>query len=115
MPRKPKQPCGYPGCPELSEGRYCEKHRKLVAKNYETYTRNPELKKKYNSRWKQVRDRYVRLHPFCERCLEQGRLTAVQEVHHIVPLARGGTHNAGNLMSLCRSCHNKIHHEMGDR
>ena len=24
-------------------------------------------------------------------------------------------HNKENLMSLCRSCHNKIHHELGDR
>lgn len=33
------------------------------------------------------------------------------EVYHIVPATRGGTHEDSNLMSLCRSCHNKIHHE----
>ena len=115
MPRRPKQPCAYPGCPRLSDGRYCEEHRKLVARNYETYTRDPEIKRKYGSRWKRIRNRYVKLHPFCERCLEQGRLMPVAEVHHILPVARGGTHDERNLMSLCQSCHNKIHHDLGDR
>lgn len=39
----------------------------------------------------------------------------MEEVHHILPVSRGGRHNKENLMSLCRSCHNKIHIEMGDR
>lgn len=115
MPRKPKQPCAYPGCPKLSDGRYCEEHRKVVARTYETYTRDPAVKKKYGSKWKCIRDRYVKEHPFCERCLKEGRLTSVQEVHHIIPVASGGTHDEANLMSLCRSCHNKIHFELGDR
>lgn len=115
MPRKPKQPCAYPGCPKLSDERYCEEHRKVVAKNYDKYTREPSVKKKYNRQWARARARYASLHPFCERCLEEGRVTPVQEVHHKLPLARGGTHAEENLMSLCRSCHNKIHHELGDR
>ncbi|MCR1954151.1 HNH endonuclease, partial [Clostridioides mangenotii] len=23
MPKKPKRPCSYPGCPELTDGRFC--------------------------------------------------------------------------------------------
>ena len=26
MPRKPKRPCKHPGCPNLTEGDYCEVH-----------------------------------------------------------------------------------------
>ena len=37
MPRKPKRPCSYPGCPRLTDGRYCEEHAKLEAKRYEKY------------------------------------------------------------------------------
>lgn len=54
-------------------------------------------------------------HPLCERCLDEGRLTLMDEVHHIVPISRGGTNDEANLMSLCHSCHTKIHHELGDR
>ena len=115
MPRKPKQPCAYPGCPNLSDGRYCEQHRKLVEKNYEQYSRDPAVHKKYGRAWKRIRDSYVKTHPFCERCFEQGILVPVDEVHHKVPISQGGTHDRSNLMSLCKSCHNKIHHEIGDR
>ncbi|QCX47519.1 HNH endonuclease, partial [Arcanobacterium haemolyticum] len=31
-------------------------------------------------------------HPLCEDCLEAGRYTPVQEVHHVLPLEHGGTH-----------------------
>ena len=71
--------------------------------------------KKYGRAWKRIRDRYAAAHPLCEMCLKEGRLTPVEEVHHIVPLSQGGTHRNDNLMSLCQSCHTKIHHELGDR
>lgn len=28
MPRKPKRPCSFPGCPNLTDGRFCEEHEK---------------------------------------------------------------------------------------
>lgn len=115
VPRKPKQPCAYPGCPRLTDGRYCEEHRKMVERNYERYSRDPDVHKKYGRAWRRIRDQYVKTHPFCEECFKRGILVPVDEVHHIVPVSRGGTNNPNNLMSLCKSCHNKIHHEMGDR
>ena len=48
-------------------------------------------------------------------CYAKGILTPVDSVHHILPLAEGGTHERSNLMSLCRSCHSKVHAERGDR
>ena len=73
------------------------------------------MHRKYGRAWKRIRDRYAAEHPLCERCLAEGRVTLMEEVHHIVPVSKGGTHDRSNLMSLCRSCHNKIHIEMGDR
>lgn len=115
MPMKPKQPCAYPGCPRLSDGRYCEEHRKIMVRDYDRYERDHESRKRYQGDWKRIRESYVKIHPFCERCFENGVLTPVDEVHHKLPVSRGGTNEWSNLMSLCRSCHNKIHHEMGDR
>lgn len=31
------------------------------------------------------------------------------EIHHVVPLALGGTNNIGNLVRLCAPCHDKAH------
>ena len=115
MPSKPKRPCSYPGCPHLTEKQFCPVHEKTERRKYDKYERSPTVNKTYGRAWKRIRDRYAEQHPLCERCLEDGRLTPVDEVHHILPVSKGGTHEASNLMSLCRSCHNKIHHELGDR
>lgn len=46
---------------------------------------------------------YLLDHPFCEVCYEKGVLVEVEEVHHKIPLAEGGTHDRSNLISLCKS------------
>ncbi len=113
MPRMPKRPCSYPGCPELTDGRFCEKHRKLDAQQYNRYERDPEINKRYDRRWAAVRAAYVKEHPLCEECLKEGRVTLVEQVHHIKPLAQGGTHDWENLMSLCKACHARMEMSIG--
>lgn len=115
LPRKPKHPCHHPGCPLLTESRFCEEHTKLHNQQYEKYDRNPAVRRRYGRAWKRIRDSYVKTHPFCEVCYKKGVLVEVEEVHHIKPLADGGTHDRENLISLCKSCHSKIHAERGDR
>ena len=115
MPRKPKRPCSYPGCPKLTDGRYCEEHEKLSNQQYEKYGRDPATKKRYGRAWKRIRDKYVQEHPFCEMCFERGIIVPVEEVHHKKPLSEGGTHDRSNLIALCKSCHSRIHAERGDR
>jgi 5-methylcytosine-specific restriction protein A len=115
MPRKPKRPCRYPGCPNLTDGVYCEEHAKQMEQHYEKFQRGYSPGKRYGRAWVRIRHRYATKHPLCEMCLKNGRYVAVEEVHHIIPLSEGGTHDESNLMSLCRSCHEKIHKERGDR
>lgn len=98
LPRKPQRPCRYPGCGRLSDEPYCEEHRKAVRVEYNRYQRPADSNKKYGRAWKRIRDRYAAAHPLCELCLKEGRLTPVEEVHHIVPLSQGGTHRNDNLM-----------------
>lgn len=115
MPRKPKHPCSYPGCPELTEGRYCLKHQRKVNRDYSRFGRDPVSKKKYGTAWKRIRDQYAAAHPFCELCFARGVIVPVEEVHHKHPLRDGGTHDPSNLISLCKSCHSRIHAKRGDR
>lgn len=115
VPRKPKRPCSHPGCPKLTDGRFCEEHAKQEAKRYEKYDRDPAVRRRYGRAWIRIRNRYAAAHPFCEDCYKRGILTPMEEVHHILPLSRGGTHADNNLMSLCKSCHSRITAEMGDR
>ena len=115
MPSRPKRPCSYPGCPKLTDGQYCEDHAAVARRQYNKYERTPDINKKYGRAWKRIRDRHISLHPLCEQCEKDGRIVPAAEVHHILPVSKGGTHSRDNLMSLCRSCHNKIHIEMGER
>lgn len=115
MPRKPKRPCSYPGCAALTEGLYCEAHQKQVASQYNRYGRSPEMKRRYNGAWPRIRRRFIEAHPLCEGCRREGRVTAAAEVHHILPLARGGTHEDSNLMALCKECHSRITAREGGR
>ena len=115
VPSKPKRPCSHPGCPKLTHGRFCEEHEKEEARRYEKYDRDPAVHRRYGRAWKRIRDRYVAAHPLCEECKKQGKLTPTEEVHHILPLSKGGTHAESNLMALCKSCHSAITARDGDR
>ena len=115
MPKKPKRPCSYPGCPKLTDRRFCEEHAKAEAKRYEKYDRDPSVRRRYGRTWKCIRDSYAQHHPLCEACLKNGRLVATEEVHHKTPLSEGGTHAKENLVALCKSCHARIHAVRGDR
>ena len=96
--------------------RYCEEHRKQESQRYEKYDRNQAVhRRRYGRCWKRIRDSYVKQHPLCEQCLKEGRYVPTEEVHHIKPLAEGGTHDRDNLIALCKSCHARIHAQRGDR
>ena len=54
MPRKPKRPCSFPGCPELTEGRFCEEHEKQENRRCEKYGRDPAVRRRYGRAWKRM-------------------------------------------------------------
>lgn len=115
MPYKPKRPCSFPGCPKLTYGRFCDEHEKQESRRYEKYGRDPAVRRRYGRAWMRIRASYVKEHPWCEMCFGKGILISVEEVHHKVPLSEGGTHAKENLISLCKSCHARLHAERGDR
>lgn len=117
MPTKPKRPCRMNGCGRLCDNgeQYCAEHKQEANRTYNKYHRDPASNKRYGRAWKRIRDRYIKAHPLCEECHKQSKLTPAEEVHHILPLSKGGGNEMSNLMSLCKSCHSRITVEMGDR
>lgn len=111
MPKKAKRPCGFPGCPELADEYYCPKHKDQIRKkaggNYNRQ-RTPDTYKRYGRQWKKIRSAFLSENPMCEKCKRNGKLVPAQEVHHILPISQGGTHERNNLMALCKSCHSEI-------
>ncbi len=102
-------------CPRLTEHRFCKEHERVNNKQYEKYGRNYKTHKRYGRAWKRIRDAHVKTHPFCELCFAKHRVVKVEEVHHKLPISEGGTHVRENLMSLCKSCHSRLHAKRGDR
>ena len=94
---------------------YCDEHTKITNEHYERFERDPATRAGYGKQWRRIRYKYVQEHPFCEECLKRGVLVMTEQVHHIIPLAEGGTNAPEKLMSLCKSCHSRLHAERGDR
>ena len=74
-----------------------------------------------SSQWQSMRDYiYKRDKGLCQDCLKQGIVTGAEEVHHIIPITSKNIHdvnitlNEGNLISLCRSCH-QVRHKRKER
>lgn len=72
----------------------------------------------YNTaRWRELRESKLRNNPLCEKCLEEGRTTPADDIHHIQsfmssddPIIRKAlAFDSNNLMSLCDWCHQKVH------
>lgn len=59
-------------------------------------------------RWRRLRRRLLREAGYtCSAC---GRFSAQLEIHHVVPLHRGGApYDPANLRVLCRGCHIEVH------
>ena len=96
------KPCKHPGCPKLTEGMYCEEHTRLHASD-----RSSASVRGYDGRWNSARIHFLKAHPLCVKCMEQGRLVKASVVDHIIP-HRGDAKlfwDEGNWQSLCKSCH----------
>ena len=104
MPHAPQKPCKHPNCPELVDygSKYCLPHQRQ-AEARERQDRGTSHARGYTRLWQKIRLMFLRAHPVCEKCGQ-----AATEVHHIKPLAHGGTHAAGNLMALCKACHSGV-------
>lgn len=103
MPHAPQRPCRHLGCPTLTDGGWCDQH------NPERFNddRESACKRGYDRRWRKWRRWYLTRHPLCVDCQAQGRITAAEQVHHIMKVAEHPTmqYVEDNCMSLCAPCH----------
>lgn len=108
MPSRPKKPCSWPGCQELTTERFCEKHKKQERKQQDE-RRGTAAQRGYDARWRKARERFLRENPLCVECLRAGRLTPATEVDHRIP-HRGNYDlfwDVSNWQALCKQCHSR--------
>lgn len=92
--------CKRPGCPNSATSKgYCAAH---VGAARPAAPRPSAASQGYGAKWRALRARYLKLHPYCEwpACGE-----AARDVDHIVPKAQGGADEWDNLQALCHAHH----------
>ena len=112
---KSKKPCRYPGCPELTHDRYCEKHKRIEERRQDR-ERGNSTQRGYNYRWHKARKQFLKEHPLCEcdQCLSSHTLKPANVVHHIVD--HKGNYDLfwdrDNWLAMNKVCHDK--HTLGE-
>lgn len=83
-----------------SSGTYCS----FACRNDGYAKMNPNPKSKY-LRWRPARRAHINAGN--DHCFFCGIKPKRISVHHIIPLANGGTHEKNNLLTVCPKCHVK--------
>lgn len=83
--------------------RYPERYRETKRNTVAVRVRNSVA-------WQRFRAWYKAEHPLCEECLKHGRVTATEDVHHIVPInvRPDLALDQDNVLAVCRACHGKM-------
>jgi 5-methylcytosine-specific restriction protein A len=95
--------CAEPGCTvTLDQPGRCDQHGRT---NWDRWRRTDEGRRRasgYGSKWRTIRNAYLRQHPACERCG-----APATEVHHRDhrTAAEPGANDWRNLEAVCRRCH----------
>ncbi|QNB48516.1 HNH endonuclease [Thermanaerosceptrum fracticalcis] len=108
MPTKSKRPCSWPGCPELTTERYCEKHKKQEQRRQDE-RRGTAAQRGYDARWRKARKRFLSANPLCAECMKQGKIVPAIVVDHIRP-HKGDYElfwDESNWQPLCKQCHDR--------
>ena len=116
-PFKSKKPCTYSGCPNLTDGGKCEKHRRKIEREYDQARDQTEERQFIHSpEWRALTELKASIDPLCEECLRQGRDTPRNLSHHIKPVKTYPELRLvlENLMSVCDNCHEQVFHK-GER
>ena len=106
MPRTPKRPCRYPGCPNLCDkGVYCSQHMQFSSDRM----RGGAESRGYDARWRKARTAFLQRNPLCNECMKRGKITPATVVDHIIP-HRGDRKlfwDESNWQPLCKCCHDR--------
>ena len=111
----PQKKCLHPSCRILIPftERHCEKHNANKEYNRTRAKRDPEYVKFYKSKaWRGARkNALIRDDYLCVSCMANELYTTAQLVHHKVEVRNDYEKRLDpeNLVSLCESCHQKIH------
>lgn len=94
--------------PTSTEDGWCDEHRRARARRYDQ-ARGGSAKRGYGARWRKARAAFLKKHPVCTICKDEGRLTASTTVDHKIPHRGDRTlfWDKTNWQALCKPCHDE--------
>lgn len=109
MPVRPGSACRRTGCAGIVRDGTCSVCGLLRKQRMQLHDaqRGTAAQRGYDARWQRVRAMFLQVHPLCEDCASQGRVTPATDVHHMVAKRDGGEDIEDNLLALCHACHSK--------
>lgn len=121
--KKSKKPCAYPRCKNLTDGHFCLEHQDRAKADkrsrdryYDEFIRDKQIANFYKSKsWLTTRQLVLmRDNYLCQFCLREKVIRYADCVHHIVEIKddRSKRLDLNNLISLCYTCHNRIHNSL---
>ncbi|NQX68474.1 HNH endonuclease [Paenibacillus alba] len=100
-----KKFCRKSGCRELTEAKYCTEHigQDLVKER----ERGSAAQRGYDSAWRKARLHFLKKHPLCVHCDNEGSIGAATVVDHIKPHKgdKGLFWERANWQPLCKRHH----------
>ena len=122
MPTKPKRPCSYPSCLELTNGRYCSAVD--ITNFIKDCIKQNDLHRFYTwSEWLKLRGEVLDDDKHeCQMCKAKGKYKKATHVHHVnylrlhpeLALSKFYKDDEGNikrnLISACKNCHETVCH-----
>lgn len=108
MPQRPPRICNAPGCSTATTAGYCLPCSAKRGRRREA-NRPSAAARGYGGRWRQAREGYLRRHPLCLPCSEQGRTEPATVVDHIIDHKgdRALFWDSSNWQPLCKRCHDR--------
>ena len=106
--------------PYLSKRKVCPKESAHEAHEANVRHNNKWGKYYHNKQWKLLREWQITNYPLCHCCALEGISRAAEHIHHRIPFAWFDNEedrikaltDETNLISVCRSCHEKIHKDL---
>lgn len=102
MPKRPPHPCNWPGCPALTNARYCQSHEQKARQRHDR-DRGSAASRGYDARWRRIRALVLAEEPLCQDCLKENVIKPATDVDHV----DGNVQNMSreNLRPLCHEHH----------
>lgn len=104
--RRAKRLCAFPGCKEITEGKYCPVHQKQMDREADSRRENA-VRRGYDYQWSKFRNAYLKRpeNQFCVLHIAKNCRIKADCIDHIVPLELGGSkYDESNLQPSCTPC-----------